>query len=321
VEPLNSPKLLRIAMLDVAKSQQQRLATLLDFPHEFAAPADARQTVDAVVALRFGRPEAERYETRLIHLPGAGADAIDTQVLEPGCTVCNVFEHEIPIAEYVLAAILDHSVGYGQLRKAFDAGRWTETYAARRTHGEIYGKTLGLVGYGHIGKAVTKRAQAFGMRVHAISNSGNAPEADWAARPDKLNDLLPRVDFLVIACPLTEQTRGLIGARELELMKPTAVLINIGRAQVVEEEPLYRALAEKQLGGATLDVWYDYPAPGRTDAKPSRFPFDQLSNVHCTAHSCAWTEQLFERRYAVIADNLARLHRSNPLRNVIFTAP
>jgi phosphoglycerate dehydrogenase-like enzyme len=319
MEPLGSP--MRIAMLDVAKVQQQRLARLLDFPHEFAVPLDTRQGVDAVIALRFGRAEAERYSTRLVHLPGAGADAIETQVLESGCLLCNVFEHEIPIAEYVLAAILDHAVGYGRLRKAFDSERWSETYAARSTHGEIHGKTLGLVGYGHIGKTVTRRAQAFGMRVHAVSNSGHAPEADWAGRAEQLNELLPLADFLVIACPLTAQTRGLIGASELELMKPGAVLINIGRAQVVDEEALYGALAAGRLGGATLDVWYEYPVAGRTDSKPSRFPFDKLANVHCTAHSSAWTEELFERRYAVIADNLTRLHRSIPLHNVIFTAP
>jgi len=312
---------LRIALLDVVKPQQQRLARLLDFPHEFVAAAETRQKVDAVVALRFGRAEAERYSTRLLHLPGAGADAVEMQALESGCSVCNVFEHEIPIAEYVFAAILEHAVGYGRLCKAFAAGRWNETYAARRTHGEIFGKTLGLVGYGHIGKAVAQRAHAFGMRVHAISNSGNAPGADWAGRTEQLAQLLAQSDFLVIACPLTDKTRGLIGATQLAQMKPTAVLINIGRAQVVDEEALYRALASGRLAGATLDVWYEYPVAGQGEAKPSRFPFHELANVHCTAHSCAWTEGLFERRYAVIADNLTRLQRALPLRNVIFTAP
>ncbi len=319
MEPLGRP--MRIATLDVAIPQQARLGRLLDFPHEFVAPAEGCQQVDVVVALRFGKAEAERYRTPVLHLPGAGADAVDLHSLHSGCVVCNVFEHEIPIAEYVLAAILEHSIGYGRLRAAFDPERWRETYAARRTHAEVFGKTLGLVGYGHIGRAVTERAKAFGMHVRAVCNSGVAPKADWAGRPTQLGELLPLADFLVIACPLTEQTRSLIGAAQLALMKSTAVLINIGRAQIVEEEALYQALAQRRLAGATLDVWYDYPAPDRPDAHPSRFPFAQLDNVHCTAHSSAWTRELFDRRYAFIGANLKRLRHRLPLQNVIFTAP
>jgi phosphoglycerate dehydrogenase-like enzyme len=319
MEPMTSP--LRIATLDVALPQQPRLSKLLEFPHEFVAPSGALQEVDAVVALRFGKEQAQRFSTRLLHLPGAGADAVDFASLTRGCEVCNVFEHEIPVAEYVLTAVLSHTIRYQQLRESFDADHWKESYAARRMHGEVFGKALGLVGFGHIGQAVTQRAKAFGMQVHAISNSGNAPGADWAGTSAQLAQMLPRVDFLVMACPLTPHTRGLIGASQLALLKPTAVLINIGRAQLVDEEALYQALSGGHLGGATLDVWYDYPTPERPDARPSRFPFANLTNVHCTAHSCAWTPELLERRYAVIADNLARLYRGVDRRHVIFTAP
>lgn len=310
---------MRIALLDVARAQQARLAGLLDFPHELVGPTSTCQSVDAVVALRFGTAEAERFSTRLLHLPGAGADAVDLLALPPGCQVCNVYEHEIPIAEYVLAAMLEHTLGLARMRAAFDATRWSETYAARRTHGEIQGKTLGVIGFGHIGQAVAQRARALGLRVHAISRGGQAPGVDWAGTVSQLPQMLPEVDFLLIACPLTPETRGLIGAAQLQLMKPSAVLINIGRAHVVEEEALYRALESGALGGAALDVWYEYPVAGRADVRPARFAFEQLPNVHCTAHSSAWTEELFERRYAFIADNLSRLNQGLPLRNVIHT--
>lgn len=311
---------MRVALLDVAISQAPRLSRLVGFPLDVVKPADGRQTVDAVIALRFGRTEADRYLTRLVHLPGAGADAIDTAVLAPNCTVCNVFEHEVPVAEYVLTAILDHALSYGKMTRDFSSDRWSETYSTRRPHGEIRGKILGLLGYGHIGKAVAQRARAFGMAVHAISRSGRAAEADWSGDASRLHEMLAVVDFLVIACPLTADTRGLIGARELDLLKPSAVLINIGRAQIVEEEPLFRSLEAGRLAGATLDVWYQYPAAGDVHARPSRFAFDRLPNVSCTAHSSAWTEELFERRYAVIADNLTRLREDRPLRNVIHAA-
>jgi phosphoglycerate dehydrogenase-like enzyme len=308
---------MRIALLDVARTQGPRLSRMLPFAHQFVAPA-AKQSVDAVVALRFGRAEAEHYVPRLVHLPGAGADAIDLQVLAPDCIVCNVFEHEVPVSEFVLAAILEHSLGYGDMVRAFASDRWRDTYAARRPHGEISGKILGLVGYGHIGKAVSQRAHAFGMQVHAVSQSGRAAEADWAGNASQLIEMLRVADFVVIACPLTAATRNLIGSEELKAMKPSAVLINIGRAQIVDEEPLYQALQSAQIAGATLDVWYQYPSEGNESARPSRFAFDRLANVHCTAHSSAWSEEMFERRYAIIADNLTRLHSGAPLRNVIF---
>jgi phosphoglycerate dehydrogenase-like enzyme len=315
MEPLNTP--LRIGLAGVALGQAPRLSRLLDFPHEFIAPAEHRQPVDAVISLRFGRAEAERYSTSFVHLPGAGADGIEFDVLAADCRVCNVFEHEEPVAEFVLVAMLDHAIGYGALSRAFSAERWSETYFSRRTHGEIRGKTLGLIGYGHIGKSVTRRAKAFGMRVCAVSNSGRAPEADWAGDPSRLIEMLQASDFVVVACPLTASTRGMIGATELRAMKSTAVLVNIGRAQIVDEEALYQALERGELAGATLDVWYDYPAAGDLAARPSRFRFDQLPNVRCTPHSSAWTEELFERRYAVIADNLVRLRTGMPLRNLI----
>ncbi|HEX4240159.1 MAG TPA: 2-hydroxyacid dehydrogenase [Steroidobacteraceae bacterium] len=312
---------MRIAVLDVAKAQEPRLGQLLEFAHEFAAPSAQRQRVDAIVALRFGKEEAARWSMPLLHLPGAGADAIDMSVLDPGCVVCNVFEHEVPMAEYVLAAVLDHTLRYSAMRREFDPDRWAECFASRRMHGEVSGRTLGLLGYGHIGKAVAERAKALGLRVLAISHSGNAPGADWASRPDELHRMLPQVDFLVIACPLTPQTRGMIGAAELALMRPSAVLINIGRGQVVEEEPLFRALESGRLAGATLDVWYEYPTPAAPDVRPARFPFERLPNVHCTAHSSAVTEGMFDRRLRFIADNLGRLRDALPLHNVIFRAP
>jgi phosphoglycerate dehydrogenase-like enzyme len=312
---------MRIALLGAPQAQAQRLAGLLPFAHEFVAASNLRQTVDAVIALKFGRAEAARFLTPLLHLPGAGADAVQLEVLEPGSSICNVFEHEVPIAEFVFAAMLDHALDYAKMAREFSAERWSEIYFARRPHAEIFGKTLGLVGFGQIGKAVTQRARAFGMQVHAISRSGCAPGADWVGSTPQMRDMLAVADFVVVACPLTAETRGLIGAGEIAAMKSSAVLINIGRAQIIEEEPLFRALQSGRLAGATLDVWYDYPAAGDLQARPSRFPFERLPNVHCTPHSCAWTEGLFQRRYAVIADNLARLRRGEPLRNVIYTAP
>jgi phosphoglycerate dehydrogenase-like enzyme len=319
MDSLSQP--MRIAMLDVAAAHKQRLAALLDFEHVFVEPGAGAQPVDAVVALRFAAAQAQLFQPRLLHLPGAGDDAVDKGCLPPGCVICNVFEHETSLAEYVLAAMLEHAIGYNRLRQQFQADRWQQTYAARGTHAELHGKTLGLIGYGHIGRAVADRVRPFGMQVHAVCNSGNAPGSDWSATPDRLDELLKTADYLVIACPLTPRTRGMIGERQLATMKRSAVLINISRAQIVEQKPLYEALVQGRLAGATLDVWYAYPTAENPRVQPAQYPFWDLPNVHCTAHTSALTEELYERRYAVIAANLGRLRRGMPLSNVIFTAP
>jgi phosphoglycerate dehydrogenase-like enzyme len=304
-------------MLGVAQGQEARLARFLDIPHDFISGAGQQQPVDALISLRYGKDEAERYLPRLIHLPGAGADAIEFERIAPDCVVCNVFEHEIPIAEYVLAAILNHAIGYVDMVGSFSSEKFGDLFRSRKTHAEINGKTLGIVGFGHIGKLVARRAQAFGMRVHAISRSGHAPEADQAGDLAQLPDMLKAADFVLIACPLTPETHGLIGAAQLELMKSTAVLINVSRGPIVDEETLYAALSAGLIGGATLDVWYQYPSPGNPAPQPSRFAFEKLPHVHCTVHSCGWTEEMFDRRFAFIADNLKRLSEGRPLLNVI----
>jgi len=308
---------LTLVMLGVAHGQEARLARYLDIAHRFVIGGDAQQAVDAVISLRYGKDEAARYLPRLVHLPGAGADAIEFERLPPDCLVCNVFEHEIPIAEYVLAAILNHAIGYVGMVRSFSSEQFGPLFAARKTHAEVHGKTLGIVGFGHIGKLVAQRAQAFGMRVHAISRSGRAPEADEAGTLSQLPDMLRQADFVLIACPLTPETHSLIGAAQLKLMKSSAVLINVSRGPIVDEEALYAALSEGLIGGATLDVWYQYPSPGNPAPRPSRFAFEKLPHVHCTVHSCAWTEEMFERRFALIADNLKRLNEGRPLLNVI----
>lgn len=315
MEPIAAP--LTIALLWPPQSQQSRLTALLDFPHRFIAPASCLQPVDAMVSLRFAQEEAARFEPRLLQVPGAGADAVDFTLLDPSCTVCNVYEHEIAVAEYVMAAVLNHATGYPDMIRDFTSAGFGRAYASRRQHTEIHGKILGLIGYGHIGSLVARRAQAFGMQVHAVSRSGRAPGAECADTIGGLHAMLHAADFVVIACPLTEETRGLIGRPELAAMKPTGILINIGRAAVVDEDALYDALAQRRIGGATLDVWYQYPTAEAPDTLPARHAFETLPNVHCTAHSCAWTREMIERRLSMIAANLKRLYSGQPLLNVL----
>lgn len=275
---------------------------------------------EALITSRFGAETPSAPNLRLIQAPGAGLDNVDLAAVPAGCTVCNVFEHEIGIAEYVFAGMLHFVVGLADRDTRFRAGSWRDepsTGGAFRP--ELAGRTLGCVGYGHIGRAVGRRARAFGMRVMAITRGRTPvdPAPDWLGRPEQLDTLLEAADFVLVACPLTGATRGLIGHHQLGHMKPDAVLINVARGPIVDEDALYRALHERSIGGAVIDTWYHYPTPERRDVRPSRLPFQELDNLVMSPHCSGWTEHLMERRFALIIQNLERLRDGEPLLNQV----
>jgi phosphoglycerate dehydrogenase-like enzyme len=179
---------------------------------------------------------------------------------------------------------------------------------------ELYGKVLGIVGYGSIGRAVAERGRDFGMRIIAVRRRPDlASESDPAEQilpVARLAELMARSDFVVIATPLTPETRGLVGEAELRAMKPSAVLINVGRGPVVAEDALIRALQQRRIRGAALDVFDREPLP-------SGHPFYDLDNVllspHCADHTPGWEEAAME----VFLDNFERFRKGEPLRNLV----
>ena len=131
--------------------------------------------------------------------------------------------------------------------------------------------------------------------------------------------MLPQCDVVVIAAGLGPETSRLIDARRLGLMKPSAFLINIGRAGILDEAALYAALNDNQIGGAALDVWWQYPDVAEPERRPSRYPLHELPNVIMTPHCSGWTEGMVARRWAEVADNIARFVRGEPLINIVTT--
>ncbi len=305
-----------------------RLRALLGPEHEVQAlesfPAAGEIQADVVISNSLSAEEAARLRCRLVHVPGAGAEQIATQALPTGTTVCNVHGHEVPIAEFTLHAILEHALQLWQYPPRLDAEAWAQSYAQRAQHDEAHGKTLAIVGFGHIGQEIARRARAFGMHVIAITRSGKPGAADLAhetVASSALDAVLPRAHTLVICCPLDDGTRGLIGARQLALLPAGALLVNVARAEVVDEQALYEALNTKRLGRAVLDVWYQYPKKGQSPVPPSRWPLHELPNVRATPHISAITPALLDRRYAFMANNIQRLQQGLALNNVIYQAP
>lgn len=284
---------------------------------------DEVQEADALLALELP-PEARTLARRLcvFFYPGAGVMQRDPDALPEGCRLCNVYEHEVPISEYVLMVILMHATQVLRHSSNFREGIWDGNgRCGGEVHEEVNGKTLGLVGFGRIAQAVAVRAQAFGLRIEVVRRIPQIP-LEWASivqsisGPDRICELFSRSDFIVIACDLNEETKEWIGRRELSHIRTQSLLINVSRAEIIQEEPLFRALEQRRFSAA-LDVWYRYPRTSRERLEGSRFPLQQLPNVLPTPHFSAWTGSMLERRMRRIAENLDRLSRGEPLERVV----
>jgi phosphoglycerate dehydrogenase-like enzyme len=281
---------------------------------------------DALIGLRWRGDWGETAtRLRLIQALGAGVDAYDQNALPPGCSLCNVYEHGVPVAEYVIGVMAALTMRFGHYDRLLRSGRWDGSGRLDgETHAELAGQSVGLIGWGGIGREVARRARAFDMKVYAIranpagfSDSPEELRPDWQGGPDQLEELLGAVDFLIACCPLNEQTRGLLNRRKLALLRPTAYLINVARAEIIDEDALYDALRSRKIAGAALDVWYRYPSKLEERLLPASRPFHELENVLMTPHLSAWTEAMIERRWRVIAANLDALAEGRPLKNVV----
>ena len=234
--------------------------------------------------------------------------------------------HATPIAEYVFASILAFNRRVPQMltyqsRREWPQGRWN--LFARP---ELRDRTLGIIGYGSIGREVGRIASCFGMRVvatkrsvsqmrdvgYAVQGTGDRKGAllDEAFPPERLSDMLGLCDYVVVTVPLTPETRKLIGEAELRAMKPSAYLVNISRGETVDEAALIRALQEGWIAGAGLDVFEEEPLP-------SDSPLYDLENVILSPHVSGFTLRYDERASDLFAENLRRYLTGEPLLNLV----
>jgi len=247
---------------------------------------------------------------RLLQLHSAGVDGLVTaELMASGCTLCNAAPlHAGPMAEMVLALMLAAAK-----RIPFHV-RNQVTHAWQRTAKlELAGSTVGIVGYGRIGARVGELCAAFGMRVIGMRRTAMArPPAgiERVVGPEGLRDLLGESDWIVLTLPLTAASRGVIGERELAAMKPSACLVNVARGEVVDQAALTARLADGRLAYACLDTF-------ATEPLPDGDPLWDLPNVLVTPHNSASSQHMERRVLDLFIDNLGRLARGEPLRNVV----
>jgi phosphoglycerate dehydrogenase-like enzyme len=214
------------------------------------------------------------------------------------------------LGEFTLAAILYFAKDFRRMIRNQKAGVW-EAFDVM----PVSGHTVGIVGYGDIGRAIAARVRPLGMTVlavkrHASRSRGADLLVEQTYGPEQRIEMLSRCDYVVVAAPLTSETRGMIGEREFMAMKPMAVVINVGRGPVINEEALISALSNGRIKGAALDVFDHEPLP-------QGHPFYRLENVllspHCADHTPDWLDQAMQFFIA----QFERFRKGEPLLNVV----
>ncbi len=285
-----------------------------------AADRHAFRSAEVIVGIRLDASHPSPDGVRLYHAPAAGVDAIDRTRLPPGTPLCCCFGHDPAIAEYVMTALLLRHVPIPDADRDLRQGKWTYWASARSAlRTELGDATLGILGFGHIGKAVAARAKAFGMTVHTANRSAVAtgPLVDRYFPLPELAGFMASADYVLVTLPHNAATEGFVGRDALDAMQPHGVILNVGRGPVIDETALYEALAEKRIGGAVIDTWYVYPTPSSPGPHPGRLPFHELDNCVLTPHMSGWTHGTIRRRQETMVDNIRRLSRGDTLVNVV----
>ena len=246
-------------------------------------------------------------QPKWLHVFAAGVDhPVFAEVRRRGVRLTHsAGSSSIPIAHTVIMHVLALCRGARKFAVAQAAREWAQSDVV-----DVEGRTMGIVGLGAIGAEVARLAQQFGMRVIGMRRTPSGDEICETWPSDRLHQLLPLVDVLVLTAPLTADTLGMIGADELALLPAGAHVVNVGRGQVIDESALEAALASGHLGGAALDVFVVEPLPVES-------PLWDLSNVIITPHSAGVTPLATARAAEIFADNLARFVRGEALLNEV----
>ncbi|MFL5653727.1 MAG: D-2-hydroxyacid dehydrogenase [Ktedonobacteraceae bacterium] len=248
---------------------------------------------------------------------GAGVDGLlPTGVLDADSGVIVTTAtgvHATTISEYVFGSILMFNRNWPEMVRLQDRHVWPRSASWYNLGArELVDQTVGIIGLGHIGRRVAQLARAFGMHVLAthrtVSNGEKDPDVDQLYPMEQLQELLCLSDYVVLAVPLTQETEKLMGEAELRVMPRNAYLVNVARGRVVDEEALIRALQERWIAGAGLDVTEEEPLPANS-------PLYSMPNVILTPHISGLSAHYDKRLTALFAENLQRYRSGQPLRN------
>ena len=267
-------------------------------------------------------PEAEVLDAstsvKLLQIPWTGLDQVNFDVLKKyPFEVCNSHSNATSVAEMGMALLFSCLKQIPSHHYAMQQGNWRRPGAEDCTMPEVlYGKNIGLIGYGAIGRKLAHMLLGFDVNLQALASRARQEDDITVMGDDQLDFLCSWSDIIIISVPLTPKTKDMIGKRQFEIMKSNAYLINISRGAVIDEESLYNALKSRQIACAGIDVWYRYPKRGESISRPSRFSFEDLYNVVMSPHRGGMVGGELPHLVDVV-ENLNRFAQGKPLINRI----
>ncbi len=299
-------------------------------PIEFIFPArdniklsQQLQSAEVIVGGELGEFElSQAKRLKLFQIPFAGVDKQNLEIFQKysQVVVCNTHSNSHAVSEHALCLLLALAKNLLNNDQDLRQGKWHGFITGEPTI-QLYGRNLGIIGFGSIGTEIAKRAKVFGMNIYAIKRSIKKEE-EWDKKynltflgtPEQLDYVITQSDFIIIALPLTPKTENMINDRLLSLMKGK-YLINVGRGKVIDEKALYFHLKKGTLAGAAIDTWYQYPDRNSPERLPSRYAFHKLSNVILSPHNAGYTDKAIEENILAVYNNIKRIYYSQEPEN------
>ena len=312
---------------EVDKQAWDLLQAALDPEIEFMIAPEIPDPADYHVLIT-GWPTKEQIEAspdlHTLVIPWAGLTESTREILQeyPQLNIHNLHHNAVPTAETALMLLFAAAKCILPIERKFRGHDWRPRYGPNPAL-LLSGKTMLILGYGAIGQQVGRVCQTMGLNILAIRRNPDAPAPeDLQAEvhpPDALHKLLPFANVLMVTLPLTDETRGLIGKKELDLMPENSILVNVGRGPVVDQEAFYNALKEGKLHSAGIDVWYNYPPDedSRAHTPPADFPFHELDNVVMSPHRGGGASEVELLRMSHLAELLNAAVRGEPIPNKV----
>ncbi len=240
------------------------------------------------------------YNVKFVQLISAGYDHLKFEMFSPGCRIAaNQGAYALPMAEHVVAMILERAKKLRQYHDLLADGKFEQRRSVTK---QITGSTLGVVGFGSIGKEAARMMSPFSVRVLAINTTGMTDQqVEFCGTLKDLDFVLAKSDFIVLSLPLNEGTQGLIGNRELEIMKPDGILVNVARGAIVQQKALFEHLKSHPEFSACIDAWW--VEPFRQGKFQIDYPFFELPNLLGSPHNSAMVDGIMVHGVARAAEN------------------
>ncbi|MBT3239914.1 MAG: hypothetical protein HON98_04555 [Chloroflexi bacterium] len=311
----------------IAENALEELKNHLDPEIEVITGTDIPSPADYEILVA-GRPTKEQLEASpklhslIIPWAGLAVEASTIMVDYPEINIHNLHHNAVATGETAMMLMYTAAKQIIPIDQIFRNNDWRPRYQPNPAR-LLHGKNILILGFGSIGQYIGGVCHAMGMTVDAIRrNASKESSFDYPVNvypPEDLHKLLPKSEVLMITVPLTEETRGLIGVKEIDLLPKNSILINVGRALVVDPEALYNALKSKKLHSAGIDVWYNYPPDeeSRANTPPADFPFHELENIVMSPHRGGGAVEIEQLRMKHLAALLNTASKGEVMQNKV----